>query len=54
MLNNLKSEYTRKGIEPYKGIMNVLDCSEKNSKEKVKRTERDNSFRSFDYHTNRF
>lgn len=29
MLNNLKSEYTRKGIEPYKGIMNALDCSEK-------------------------
>lgn len=35
MLNNLKSEYTRKGIEPYKGIMNALDCSEKTAKKKL-------------------
>ena len=35
MLNNLKSEYTRKGIEPDKGIMNALDCSEKTAKKKL-------------------
>lgn len=35
MLNNLKAEYTRKGIEPYKGVMSALGCSEKTARNKL-------------------
>lgn len=35
MLNNLKAEYVRKGITPYKGIMSALKCSEKTARNKL-------------------
>ena len=36
MLNNLKAELIRKNIIPYKGIMQVLNCSEKTARNKIK------------------
>lgn len=38
MLYNLKAEYTRKGIEPYKGVMNALGCSGKTARNKLNGT----------------
>lgn len=35
MLNNLKAEYIRKGIEPYKGIVGALDCADKTARNKL-------------------
>lgn len=35
MLNNLKAEYIRKGIVPYKGIMRALGCSERTARNKL-------------------
>ncbi len=35
MLNNLKAEYMRKNIQPYKGIMGALGCSEKTARNKL-------------------
>lgn len=35
MLNNLKAEYVRKGIAPYQGIMNAIDCSERTARNKL-------------------
>lgn len=35
MLSNLKAEYVRKGITPYKRVMNVLGCSEKTARNKL-------------------
>ena len=38
MLNNLKAEYIRKGIVPYKGVMIALGCSEKTARNKLTET----------------
>ena len=38
MLNNLKAEYVRKGIKPYKGVMDSLGCSEKTARNKLNET----------------
>lgn len=35
MLNNLKAEYTRKGIIPRVGVMTALKCSEKTARNKL-------------------
>ena len=35
MLNNLKAEYVRKGIDPCKGVMNTINCSEKTARNKL-------------------
>ena len=35
MLNNLKAEFVRKGIEPYKGVMSALSCAEKTARNKL-------------------
>ena len=35
MLNNLRAEYIRKGIVPYKGIMHALGCSERTARNKL-------------------
>ncbi|MCI8403278.1 MAG: hypothetical protein HFE49_00080 [Clostridia bacterium] len=35
MLNNLKAEYVRKGIEPYKGIVEALKCTAKTARNKL-------------------
>ena len=35
MLNNLKAEYTRKGIIPKVGVMTALRCSEKTARNKL-------------------
>lgn len=35
MLSNLKAEYVRKGITPYKGVMEALQCSEKTARNKL-------------------
>ncbi len=38
MLNNLKAEYIRKGITPYKGVMNALGCTDKTARNKLNET----------------
>ena len=38
MLGNLKAEYARKGITPYKGVMTALGCSEKTARNKLSET----------------
>lgn len=35
MLNNLRAEYIRKGITPYRGVMQALGCSEKTARNKL-------------------
>lgn len=35
MLNNLKAEYTRKGIVPKIGVMHTLKCTERTAKNKL-------------------
>ena len=35
MLNNLKAEYTRKGIVPKSGVMHALNCTERTAKNKL-------------------
>ncbi len=35
MLNNLKAEYVRKGINPKNRIMSILNCSEKTARNKL-------------------
>ena len=35
MLNNLKAEYVRKGITPYKAVMKTLECSERTARNKL-------------------
>lgn len=35
MLNNLKAEYMRKGIQPFRGVMEALNCSEKTARNKL-------------------
>lgn len=35
MLFNLRAEYARKNINPYKGIMKALGCSEKTARNKL-------------------
>ena len=35
MLNNLKAEYVRQGIEPYRGVMEDLKCSDKTARNKL-------------------
>lgn len=35
MLNNLKAEFTRKGMQPYKGVMQALGCSDKTARNKL-------------------
>lgn len=35
MLNNLKAEYVRKGIDPYKGVSIAIKRSERTAKNKI-------------------
>ena len=35
MLNNLKAEYVRKGLNPLKRIQEVLNCSERTARNKL-------------------
>lgn len=35
MLSNLKAEFVRKGIEPYKGVMSALGCAEKTARNRL-------------------
>ncbi len=35
MLNNLKAEYVRKGVDPTDRIMSILNCSEKTARNKL-------------------